>query len=86
MLNALYRAEADGLTDLLGDVPESTQTRLAVYLYGRSHTHDLSLRIAAPVMARRCAMRLRSSVASPTSGLAKSPATRTGSTETAFLS
>ncbi|CAO4170812.1 hypothetical protein CLBKND_01669 [Methylorubrum aminovorans] len=47
MLNALYRAEADGLSDLLGDIPESTQARLAVYLYGRSHTHDLSLRIAA---------------------------------------
>lgn len=46
-LGQIYRAEADALPGLLADLPEATRARLAVYLYGRSHTHELGIRVAA---------------------------------------
>ena len=41
------RAEPDVLPDLLGDIPEATRADLAVWLYGRSHTRETGVRVAA---------------------------------------
>lgn len=46
-LNQLYRAEPEALSDQLGGIPEATRARLAIYLYGRSHTRRLGVQIAA---------------------------------------
>jgi hypothetical protein len=46
-LGQLMGAEAETLPSLLEGIPEATRARLAVYLYGRSHTHELGIRIAA---------------------------------------
>ena len=46
-LSRLYRAEPEALSDQLGDIPEATRARLAIYLYGRSHTRRLGVQIAA---------------------------------------
>jgi hypothetical protein len=43
----LTRAEPDVLPDLLGDIPEATRANLAVWLYGRSHTRETGVRVAA---------------------------------------
>ena len=47
MLGRIYRADAEALPNLVFGIPERTRARLAVYLYGRSHTHELGLKIAA---------------------------------------
>ncbi len=47
LLGALYRADDETLEDLLNEIPERTRAQLAVYLYGRSHTHALGIRVAA---------------------------------------
>ena len=46
-LGALYRADEEQLAEMLAGLPETTRAQLAVYLYGRSHTHELGIRIAA---------------------------------------
>ena len=46
-LSRLYRAEPEALPDQLEAIPEATRARLAVYLYGRSHTRQLGVQIAA---------------------------------------
>lgn len=46
-LGRLYRADPDAIAGLVAAIPEATRARLAVYLYGRSHTHELGLRVAA---------------------------------------
>ena len=46
-LGRIYRAEGEALDQLLAAISETTRARLAVYLYGRSHTHELGVRVAA---------------------------------------
>ncbi|MCJ2134279.1 hypothetical protein MKK69_09470 [Methylobacterium sp. J-026] len=46
-LSQLYRAGPEALSDQLCGIPEATRARLAIYLYGRSHTHKLGVQIAA---------------------------------------
>lgn len=46
-LGRLYRADASALPGLVADVPERTRASLAVFLYGRVHTRELGVRIAA---------------------------------------
>lgn len=46
-LGRLYRAEGEVLDHLLTGIPETTRARLAAYLYGRSHTQELGVRVAA---------------------------------------
>jgi hypothetical protein len=46
MLSRLYHAKPEELAEQLGGIPEATRARLAVYLYGRSHTRQLGVRIA----------------------------------------
>lgn len=47
LLGRVYRADADTLSRLIADIPERKRARLAAYLYGRSHTHELGLKVAA---------------------------------------
>ncbi len=47
LLGALYRADQETLDLILSDLPEATRAKLAAYLYGRSHTNALGLRVAA---------------------------------------
>jgi len=47
MLGRIYRADADELAILISGIPERTRARFAVYLYGRSHTHELGLKVGA---------------------------------------
>ncbi|MCJ2101186.1 hypothetical protein, partial [Methylobacterium sp. E-046] len=43
----LTRAEPDARLSLLDGLTEMTRARLAVWLYGRSHTHEIGVRVAA---------------------------------------
>lgn len=43
----LMRADPDLVPELVEEIPESTRARLAVWLYGRSHTHQIGVRIAS---------------------------------------
>jgi hypothetical protein len=43
----LIRSDPDGAAYLLDGIPEATRARLAVWLYGRSHTYELGIRVAA---------------------------------------
>ena len=47
VLGQLIASETETLASALEGIPEATCARLAVYLYGRSHTHELGIRIAA---------------------------------------
>lgn len=49
----LSRAEPDTLAALLDGIPEAIRANLAVWLYGRSHTHALGVRIAATCRPER---------------------------------
>ena len=46
-LGRLSRAEPDAVPNLVDGFPEATRARLAVWLYGRSHTHEIGVRVAA---------------------------------------
>jgi hypothetical protein len=43
----LMRSDPEGAAYLLDGIPEATRARLAVWLYGRSHTHEIGIRVAA---------------------------------------
>ncbi|MHB2209459.1 hypothetical protein [Methylobacterium sp. CM6257] len=43
----LIKADPEGTAFLLDGIPEATRARLAVWLYGRSHTHEIGVRVAA---------------------------------------
>ena len=46
-LGRIYRAEPKALPSLVAGIPQRTRARLAAFLYSRSHTHELGLRVAA---------------------------------------
>ena len=46
LLGTVYRAEAEDLPEILAEIPATTRARLAVYLYGKSHMHQLGLKVA----------------------------------------
>ncbi|SFG48021.1 hypothetical protein [Methylobacterium gossipiicola] len=46
LLGEVYRAEAEDLPELLATIAEPTRSKLAVYLYGKSHMHQLGLTVA----------------------------------------
>lgn len=46
-LGQIYRSDPDGITALLGEMPEDARIRLAVFCYGRAHLRDVGLSIAA---------------------------------------
>ncbi len=46
-LGRISRADPETVSAMVCEIPEATRARLAVYLYGRSHTHELGIRIAA---------------------------------------
>ncbi|MGH1574578.1 hypothetical protein ACRAWG_32940 [Methylobacterium sp. P31] len=43
----LIKADPESAAFLLDGIPEATRARLAVWLYGRSHTHEIGVRVAA---------------------------------------
>ena len=43
----LYRTEAETLPNLVAIIPQRTRAHLAVFLYGRMHTRELGVRVAA---------------------------------------
>ncbi|MCJ2018870.1 MULTISPECIES: hypothetical protein [unclassified Methylobacterium] len=43
----LIKADHEDTAFLLDGIPEATRARLAVWLYGRSHTHEVGVRVAA---------------------------------------
>ena len=47
MLGRIYRADAERLLNLVAGIPERTRARLAVFLYSRTHTRELGVRVAA---------------------------------------
>lgn len=46
LLGQVYRADDYDLPELLASIPAPTRARLAAYLYGKSHMHQLGLRVA----------------------------------------
>ncbi|NEU13739.1 hypothetical protein G3T14_16595 [Methylobacterium sp. BTF04] len=46
VLGQVYRADEDDLPEILAAMPATTRAKLAVYLYGKSHMHQLGLRVA----------------------------------------
>ena len=46
-LSRLGRTPPDAIPEMVAGIPEAVRARLAVYLYGRSHTYELGIRIAA---------------------------------------
>ncbi|MEE7503002.1 hypothetical protein [Methylobacterium mesophilicum] len=47
VVGRLIKADPEGAAFLLDGIPEATRARLAVWLYGRSHTHAIGVRVAA---------------------------------------
>lgn len=43
----IARAEPATLAGLLDGIPEVIRAQLAIWLYGRSHTHEIGVRVAA---------------------------------------
>lgn len=43
----IIRADPAALAGLLDGMPEAIRARLAVWLYGRSHTHEIGVRVAS---------------------------------------
>jgi len=46
-LGRIYRADVEALPNLVASIPQRTRARLAVFLYGRLHTRELGVRVAA---------------------------------------
>ena len=46
-LGRLYRADAETVPNLVAGIPQRTRALLAVFLYGRMHTRELGVRVAA---------------------------------------
>ncbi|WP_407520499.1 hypothetical protein [Methylobacterium oryzisoli] len=46
-LGALYRGDSETVDTIVAGIPDRTRARLAAYLYGKSHTHEIGLRVAA---------------------------------------
>ncbi|MDR7040200.1 MULTISPECIES: hypothetical protein [Methylobacterium] len=45
-LGEVYRADEYDLPEILAGIPAPTRAKLAVYLYGKSHMHQLGLKVA----------------------------------------
>lgn len=46
VLGSVYRADEFDLPFILADIPAPTRAKLAAYLYGKSHMHQLGLKVA----------------------------------------
>ncbi|MGY2049947.1 hypothetical protein [Methylobacterium sp. JK268] len=46
-LGQIYRGDSETVDAIVGGIPPRIRARLAAYLYGKSHTHEIGLRIAA---------------------------------------
>ena len=70
----LMRADPETLLDLLDGIPEATRARLALWLYGRSHTHEIGVRVAA-TCERSCLYRIGGPVGDALHELSRQPYT-----------
>lgn len=48
----IIRTDPAALPGLLDGIPEAIRARLAIWLYGRSHTHEIGVRVAATCEGR----------------------------------
>jgi hypothetical protein len=46
VLGSVYRADEYDLPEILGQIPALKRAQFAAYLYGKSHTHQLGLKVA----------------------------------------
>jgi hypothetical protein len=46
-LGAIYRSDSETVDTIVAGIPPRTRARLAAYLYGKSHLHEIGLRIAS---------------------------------------
>jgi len=75
LLGEMYRANANGLTQLVESVSSEVRAMLALFCYRRSHLHSLALSIAASCSEREL-MQLGGRVGSTLYALSREPAGR----------
>jgi hypothetical protein len=69
----LIKADPESTAFLLDGIPEATRARLAVWLYGRSHTHEAGVRVAATCDGPTLRRAAGSYSAEPTTPAARRP-------------
>ena len=75
LLGQMYRANANGLTQLVESVSSEVRAMLALFCYRRSHLHSLALSIAASC-SERDLIQLGGRVGSALYALSREPAAR----------
>jgi hypothetical protein len=75
LLGEMYRANANGLTQLVESVSSEVRAMLALFCYRRSHLHSLALSIAASCSEREL-IHLGGRVGSTLYALSREPAAR----------
>jgi hypothetical protein len=75
LLGEMYRANANGLTQLVESVSSEVRAMLALFCYRRSHLHSLALSIAASCSEREL-IQLGGRVGSTLYALSREPAVR----------
>jgi hypothetical protein len=75
LLGQMYRANANGLTQLVESVSSEVRAMLALFCYRRSHLHSLALSIAASCSEREL-IQLGGRVGSALYALSREPAVR----------
>jgi hypothetical protein len=75
LLGEMYRANANGLTQLMGSLSSEVRAMLALFCYRRSHLHSLAVSIAASCSEREL-IQLGGRVGSALYALSREPAAR----------
>jgi hypothetical protein len=75
LLGEMYRANANGLTQLVESVSSEVRAMLALFCYRRSHLHSLAVSIAASCSEREL-IQLGGRVGSALYALSREPAAR----------
>src|SRR6202790_1802131 len=75
LLGEMYRANENGLAQLVESVSSEVRAMLALFCYRRSHLHSLALSIAASCSEREL-IQFGGRVGSPFYGLSREPAAR----------
>jgi hypothetical protein len=75
LLGQMYRANANGLTQLVESVSSEVRAMLALFCYRRSHLHSLAVSIAASCSEREL-IQLGGRVGSALYALSREPAAR----------
>jgi hypothetical protein len=75
LLGEMYRANGNGLTQLMGSLSSEVRAMLALFCYRRSHLHSLAVSIAASCSEREL-IQLGGRVGSALYALSREPAAR----------